>query len=327
MTDTVPLNVHGQPRILSRFDATSTARQVVDGIDLTGQRALVTGGGGGIGAAIVAALAGAGADVLIGDVALDAAQAMADAINAALPAPRVSARRLDLASLSATRDFAAALVHQGHPLDILINNAGVMAPPLSRTADGHELQFGVNFLGHFVLTRALMPLLVAGGGARVVSVSSIGHRRAGIQWDDPNYLTRPYDRWEAYGQSKTACALFAVALNARQSGRGVFANAMNPGGSMTGLQRYMSQDELRAMGWLDADGKLPAHWRTPEQCAATSVWLATAPDLAGVGGRYFEDCAEAPPRDPAVPMKGLMPHAVDPVDAARLWDIAERLVG
>ena len=332
-TTTTParLNVHGQPRILSRFDARSTAAEVVEGMDLSGQRALVTGGGGGSGAEIVRALAGAGAEVLIADVALDAAQATADAINSALPQPRVTARALDLGSLATTRAFADALVDEGQSwpggLDILVNNAGVMAPPLSRTTDGHELQFGVNFLGHFVLTRGLLPLLRAGGGARVVSVSSIGHRRAGIQWDDPDYNTRPYDRWEAYGQSKTACALLAVALNARHSGAGVFANAMNPGGSMTGLQRFMTEAELRDMGWIDADGNLPAHWRSPGQCAATSVWLATAPGLAGIGGRYFEDCAEAAPRDPALPMKGLMPHAVDPVDAARLWELAEMMVG
>lgn len=322
-----PLNVHGQPRILSRFDATTTANQVVDGLDLRGKRALVTGGGGGIGAAIVAALARAGAEVLIGDVALDGAEATTAAVNRDLPEPRVTVQRLDLASLAATRDFATGLVDQGHKLDILINNAGVMAPPLSRTAEGHELQFGVNFLGHFVLTRALMPLLAAGGGARVVSVSSIGHRRAGIFWDDPDSLARPYDKWDAYGQSKTACALFAVALNTRHGADGVHANAMNPGGAMTGLMRFMSDSELRAQGWIDDQGRNPAHWRTPQQCAATSVWLATAPELAGVGGRYFEDCAEAPPQDPARPMKGVMPHAVDPADAARLWDLAQEMTG
>lgn len=328
MTATAPkslLNVHGQPRIFSRFDTTTVAAEVVADLDLTGQRALVTGGGGGIGAEIVRALAGAGAEVLIADVALDGAQATAAAINDALPAPRVAVRHLDLASLAATRAFARDLVAEGRALDILVNNAGVMAPPLTRTADGHELQFGVNFLGHFVLTRAVMPLLQAGGGARVVSVSSIGHRRSGILWDDPDYLVRPYDRWEAYGQSKTACALFAVALNERHSADGVFANAMNPGGSMTGLQRFMTDAELRAQGWVDADGKFPAHWRSPAQCAATSVWLATDPGLKGIGGRYFEDCAEAAPHDPALPMKGLKAFAVDPADAVRLWDLAEAM--
>lgn len=327
MTQPSPLNVHGQPRILSRFDTTSTAAEVVAGLDLSGKRALVTGGGGGIGAAIVEALAGAGAEVLIGDVALDSAQATAARINAGLPAPRVTAAQLDLGSLAATRAFAAGLVAQGHRLGILINNAGVMAPPLGRTADGHELQFGINFLGHFVLTLGLMPLLAAEGGARVVSVSSIGHRRAGIFWDDPDFLSRPYDKWDAYGQSKTACALFAVALDARHRADGVRANSMNPGGSMTGLQRFMSETELRAQGWVNDEGKQPAHWRTPEQCAATSVWLATAPDLADVGGRYFEDCSEAPPQDPGRPMKGLMPHAVDAGDAARLWDLALKMTG
>ncbi|MCC5986183.1 MAG: SDR family NAD(P)-dependent oxidoreductase [Pararhodobacter sp.] len=322
---TNPLNVFGQKRIFSRFDTTTTAAEVVADLDLSGQRALVTGGGSGIGAEIARALAGAGAEVMVADVAIDSAEKTAGAINATLPAPRVCAGQLDLGSLAATRAFARGLVAEGRPLGILVNNAGVMAPPLTRTTDGHELQFGVNFLGHFVLTREVLPLLRAEGGARVVSVSSIGHRRSGIQWDDPDYHVRPYDRWEAYGQSKTACALFAVALNARHSTDGVFANAMNPGGSMTGLQRFMTDAELRSQGWIDKEGKFPAHWRSPEQCAATSVWLATAPELRNVGGRYFEDCAEAAPHDPALPMKGLNPFAVDPADAARLWDLAEAM--
>lgn len=321
------LNIHGLPLVRSRWDTTSTAAEVLAGIDLTGRRALVTGGAGGIGAAIVGALAAAGAEVLIADVALGAAQATADAINTALPAPGVTARRLDLASIAATRAFAAELVAEARPFDILINNAGVMAPPLTGTADGHELQFGLNLLGHFVLTTGILPLLVADGGARVVSVSSIGHRRAGIFWDDPDWQTRPYDKWDAYGQSKTGGALLAVALEERFGHKGVHANAMNPGGSMTGLQRFMTEAELRAQGWLSAEGKFPAHWRTPEHCAATSVWLATAPELDGIGGRYFEDCAEAPPHDPARPMKGVKPYALDRADASRLWDLATAMTG
>ena len=324
-TATSDLNVLGQPRIRSRFDTTTTAAEVVEGLDLTGKRALVTGGGGGIGVEIARALASAGAEVLIADIALEAAQGVADAINADYGGARVSAKRLDLASLGTVRGFAADLVAAEAPLDILINNAGVMAPPLTRTTEGHELQFGINFLGHYVLTRGLMPLLRAESGARVVSVSSIGHRRSRIQWDDPDYRTRDYDRWEAYGQSKTACALFAVALTDHHARDGVTCNTMNPGGSMTGLQRFLTPEELRAQGWIDADGKVLSRWRSPAQCAATSVWLATAPELAGIGGRYFEDCTEAAPHDPAIPMKGLHAYALDAGDAERLWQLAEAM--
>ena len=313
------------PRIRSAFDAASTAADVVRGLDLTGRTALVTGGGSGIGQEITRALAGAGARVIIGDVDDEKSTAAAEEIGRHSGAA-VTARHLDLASLNSVREFAAAQLDEAPRLDILINNAGVMAPPLARTREGHELQLGINYLGHFLLTRLLEPALIAAGGARVVSVSSIGHRRSDFNFDDPDYRTRPYDRWEAYGQSKTGCALLAVALTARLGRRGVTANAVNPGGSMTGLQRYLTDDELRAQGWIDSEGHINARWRTPAQCAATSVWVATAPELAGIGGRYFENCAEAEPWRPEQPMKGVRDYALSPANAARLWEHSERLV-
>ncbi|MBF9033750.1 SDR family NAD(P)-dependent oxidoreductase [Rhodobacterales bacterium HKCCE2091] len=315
------LNAWGQPRITSRFDDQTTAAEVLAGVDLAGRTAMVTGGAGGIGKEIARALAGAGASVVIADVDIEAA-----ALTAGELSGDVRAERLDLADLAATRDFAARFVESRQPLDILVNNAGVMAPPLKRTADSHELQLGINHLGHAALTLGLMPALKAAGGARVVCVSSIGHRRSDVIYDDPDYLTRPYDRWEAYGQSKTACALFAIALNARVSGDGVYVNAMNPGGSMTGLQRFLTQEELRALGWIDADGTPLARWHSPEQCAATSVWLATSDDLNGIGGRYFEYCQEAVKWVPDGPMAGVQPH-LNAENAERLWSLTEHLLG
>ena len=320
------LNAFGQERIRSRFGAETTAAEAVAGRDLSGRTAIVTGGGGGIGVEIVRALAGAGAAVIIADVDADAAGATAISINAGIGRDTVSVAKVDLASLASAKSFADEFLETGRSLDILVNNAGVMAPPLRRTTEGHELQLGINHLGHFRMTTGLLPALRADGGARVVCVSSIGHRLSDIIYDDPDYLTRPYDRWEAYGQSKTACALFALALNTRTSGDGVFVNTMNPGGSMTGLQRHVSGEDQRRLGWIDEDGNINARWRSSAHCAATSVWIATAPETEGVGGRYFEDCNESAQWHPDRPMNGVHPHIADPENAGRLWYLTERLI-
>lgn len=318
-------NYFGEDLITSEFGMSSTALEVVANRDLSGRNAIVTGGAGGIGFEITRALASAGAAVVIADVDIGAASAAAARINAETGRQSVVGQEIDLASFASVDAFADSYLTAGEGLDILINNAGVMAPPLKRTAEGHELQLGVNHLGHYKLTMGLMPALRAGAGARVVCVSSIGHRRSDIHYDDPDYLTRPYDRWEAYGQSKTACALIAIALNARFSGEGVFVNTMNPGGSMTGLQRYLTQEELFEQGWVDAEGNPVSRWRSPAQCAATSVWIATAPQTEGVGGRYFEACNESPPWHPDRPMNGVREH-INPTNAERLWELTQRLV-
>lgn len=329
MTETlVPesLNFRGDALVTSRFGSETTASEVVAGLDLGGKRAVVTGGGSGIGVEVVRSLALAGAEVRIADVDAAAAQKTADSVNAEAGSQRVDVARVDLASFASVEGFASAMCDDGKALDFLINNAGVMAPPLLRTAEGHELQLGVNHLGHHKLTMGLMPLLRAGSGARVVCVSSIGHRRADIQYDDPDYLSRPYDRWEAYGQSKTACALSALALNTRFAGDGVFVNTMNPGGSMTGLQRHMTDEDLRQMGWVDEGGNVNARWRSPAQCAATPVWIVTAPEMDGIGGRYFEACNESAPWSEDAPMNGVHKHINDD-NAARFWELTQKLVG
>lgn len=297
--------------ITSRFGAASTAAEVVAGLDLGGRRALVTGAAGAMGREIARALHGAGAEVVAADVE-------------PVCLPGIAARRLDLASLAAVRRFAAEW--GAAPLDMLIANAGIMACPLARSAEGHEMQFAVNHLGHWLLAVLLRPALAAAaqrhGEARIVTVSSIAHRRSGIRFEDIDYHTRPYDRWEAYGQSKTACALMAVAATARFAAEGITCNTLNPGGAFTGLMRHLSPEELRAQGWLDENGRVPARWRSPAQGAATATWAATAPELRGIGGRYFEDCREAPPWDPAQPLRGVQPHALDPAIAERLWEVS-----
>ncbi|HWT52354.1 MAG TPA: oxidoreductase, partial [Caulobacter sp.] len=218
------------------------------------------------------------------------------------------------------------------PIDILVNNAGVMACPLSRTVDGLEMQIGTNHFGHFLLSTLLAPNLVAaarasGRRSRLASLSSIGHRRSGIHFDDPNYQTRPYDKWEAYGQAKTANSLFAVGFDKRFKDQGVNANAVMPGGIMTPLQRHMTLDEQRAMGWLDENDQPREGFKTPEQGAATSVWAAVGAELEGVGGLYLEDCNQAVPWSQERPWAGVMPHALDPEAADRLWDLSIAITG
>jgi NAD(P)-dependent dehydrogenase (short-subunit alcohol dehydrogenase family) len=306
--------------VTSRFDASSTAKEVVAGLDLRGRTAIVTGGAGSMGREIGTALRTVGATVVLADIEAAPLREAADAIGA-------EAALLDLASLTAIRRFAA---EWNRPLHMLINNAGVMACPERRTAEGHELQFGVNYLGHWLLATSLAPAMEAGAqrigeAARVVSVSSIAHRRSDIHWDDVDYRARPYERWEAYGQSKTACALLAIAATERMSSLGIVCNALNPGGAMTGLMRHLSTEEMRANGWLDEEGRPPARWRSAAQCAATATWAATAPELRNIGGLYLEECREAEPADPARPMQGVLPHARSASNAHRLWDLSEAM--
>jgi NAD(P)-dependent dehydrogenase (short-subunit alcohol dehydrogenase family) len=315
--------------IRSRFGAFTPARIVAGDHDLSGRNAIVTGGASGIGLETARALALAGADVMLAVRDRVAGEKAAVAINESVGADRVVAGTLDLASLSSVGSFVDAWGDQ--PLDILINNAGVMATPLLYTAEDLELQIGTNHFGHFVLTlglsRALMNAAEEDRTARVVVLSSIGHRRSGIHWDDIHYRRRPYDKWEAYGQSKTANSLFAVGYSERFEEHGVTANAVMPGGIMTPLQRYLSKEEMVGMGWMDDEGVVREGFKTPEQGASTSVWAAVGEELEGIGGLYLEDCAEAPPWSETNPMKGVMPYAIDPDDADRLWAVSEETTG
>ena len=205
-----------------------------------------------------------------------------------------------------------------------------MACPLSYTTDDLEMQIGTNHFGHFALgvglARALMNGAAAGRSARLVSLSSIGHLRSAMNFEDPNYRHRDYDKWSAYGQSKSANALFAVGFNARMKDRGVNANSVMPGGIMTPLQRHLPREEQVAMGWFDAEGKPMVGFKTPAQGASTSVWAAVSDELEGVGGLYLENLAEAGPYQPGNRF-GVMPHALDAEAAERLWALSEETTG
>ena len=279
----------------TQFGAKSTALEVIAGHDLHGKNTIVTGGASGIGVETVRALAAAGAHVTLAARNKTGADEVAADVRASTGSDAVEVAILDLASLASVRAFVDAYLATGRPLNILINNAGVMATPFSHTADGFEMQFGTNHMGHFALTTGLLPALKAARPARVVSLTSIGHRRSDIVWDDINFERRPYDPWAAYGQSKTANALFAIALTHHYTADGITSNAVMPGGIMTGLQKHMSDDEKRALGWIDEHGTPNPRFKNTEQGAATSIYAAVSDDLEGKGGLYLEDCAIAKP--------------------------------
>ena len=312
-------------RITTGFDATSTAAQVVEGVDLHGKRAVVTGGSSGIGVETARALAGAGADVTLAVRNPEAGQKVADTI-AADTGSSVTVGRLDLTDLESISDFVAAW---SGPLHVLINNAGVMAPPdLQLTPAGWEIQFATNHLGHFALAYGLHDALAAGGNSRIVSLTSNGHLMSPVLFDDINFAHHPYDEWVAYGQSKTADALFAICGSAHWSSDGITVNAVHPGAvAETALSRYMDAEVLRQ---LRAGGTYS--YKTPAQGAATSVLVATSPLLEGIGGRYFEDCSEAEPVDGdqaelRARRSGVAAYARDPELAERLWDVSVTAVG
>jgi len=315
--------------ITSPYGAFTSARAVVEGHDLSGKTAIVTGGATGIGIETCKALAEAGAEVVIAVRKPDLAEAAVAEVNKTARGAKASWSMLDLADLASVRAFAERW--GGRPLHILINNAGVMACPLSYTADDLEMQVGTNHFGHYLLAVLLAPALEKGAAvgrtARVVALSSIGHRRSGVNFEDIHYRTRPYDKWEAYGQSKTANALFAVGFHQRLKDRGITANAVMPGGIMTPLQRHLPREEMIAFGWMDETGKLNDRFKTPEQGASTSVWAAVGPELEGVGGLYLENCAEAAPWSKENPFEGVMPYALDPEAADRLWRVSQETTG
>lgn len=306
-----------QQPIGSGFGPESTAAEVLTGIDLTGRLAVVTGGYSGIGLETTRALAGAGATVVV------PARRPDQAATAVAGIERTEVDALDLADLDSVRDFADRFTASGRGIDILVNGAGVMACPETRIGPGWELQFAVNHLGHFALVNRLWPALR--DGARVVAVSSAAHRRSGIRWDDVE-LRDGYDKWIAYGQSKTANVLFALHLDTLARQRGVRAFSLHPGGILTPLQRHLPLAEQVAMGWIDADGNPKVAFKTTEQGAATQVWAATSPALAGAGGVYCEDCDIAP-LSAGADSPGVREHAVDPSQARRLWRLSAERTG
>ncbi len=296
-----------------------SAEEVVAGLDLRGRTILVTGVSSGLGVETARVLANAGATVVGGVRDIEKARE-------ALAGTKIELGRLDLASLASVREFAAWFDARHAALNVLVNNAGIMACPRGRTADGFELQFGTNHLGHFLLTALLVPKLLAGAPSRVVSVSSGGHRIAGVDLDDPNFERGEYSPWVAYGRAKSANALFAVALDRRLRARGVRANSVHPGVIMTALGRHLTAETLKEMTDRAASAG-PMKWKPVSHGAATQVWAAVSPELDGVGGRYLEDVRIAEPMRADTDASGVAAHALDPQIAAKLWTLSEKLVG
>ncbi|MDI2035441.1 SDR family NAD(P)-dependent oxidoreductase [Paenarthrobacter nitroguajacolicus] len=315
-----------QRPIGSGFGHGSTAMEVIEGINLRGRTAIVTGGYSGLGLETVRALVSAGADVTVPARRLEHARSV---LAEAGLSEDVHVEHMDLADQESVKEFAARYVAEHDKLDILINNAAIMASPEQRVGPGWEAQFATNHLGHYTLVNTLWPALKASGNARVVSLSSTGHKISSIRFDDFNF-NAGYDKWQAYGQAKTANALFAVELDHLGRDSGVRAFAVHPGGIMTELQRHLPKEEMVAAGWMDAEGNVREGFKTPEQGAATSVWAATSEALNGKGGVYCEDCDIANPTDKASPLaryQGVDAHAVDKADARKLWALSAELTG
>ena len=311
---------------MTSFGASTTTDDVLAGVDLQGRRFFVTGASAGLGEETARALAAHGAAVTMAVRDLDRGAAAVGRIRATVPGADLEVRELELASLASVRACADGFLADHDRLDVLVNNAGVMACPFGTTADGFELQFGTNHLGHFLLTNLLAPALVAAAPARVVSLSSRGHRFSDVDLDDPNFEQTPYEPWVGYGRAKTANVLFAVGLDRRFADRGVRAFAVHPGSIGTELGRHLTDESLATLVASMPAGQ-EVKWKSVPEGAATSVWAATASELDGRGGLYLEDCGVAEPTvDPAAPV-GVRPYALDPDRAAALWELSERLVG
>ncbi len=310
----------------SGFGAATTASEVIKGHDLSGKTAIVTGGYAGLGLETTKTLPAAGAQVIVPVRDPEKARRTLASV------PGVELGALDLMDPSSIDAFAEKFLGSGRALHLLINNAGIMANPLTRDARGYESQFSTNHLGHFQLTARLWPALKKANGARVVELSSRGHMRGAVDFDDPNFERREYEKWAAYGQSKSANILFVLALDARGAAHGVRAFAVHPGGIITDLAKHMSPEEIRATGHVDDQGRPiidPSRgMKSVEQGAATTIWCATSSQLDDKGGVYCENCdiAQAVPADSKEP-SGVRPWATNPEFADRLWTLSEKLTG
>ncbi|MEU0725115.1 SDR family NAD(P)-dependent oxidoreductase [Streptomyces sp. NPDC006140] len=317
------MTISDQQPFDSPFSAAGTAEDVLAGFDLSGRTALVTGGYSGLGLETARGLAAAGARVIVPARRLGVARAALADVDGCDVIP------MDLADLDSVRAAAVQLNNSLDRLDLLMAVAGVMATPERRVGPGWESQLAVNHFGHFALACELYPLLAAAGGARVVVNSSAGHALTDIRWHDPHFRTG-YDKWLAYGQAKTANALFAVQLDALGRTDGVRAFALHPGKIITGLQREMTLQEQIERGWVDEHGDvIGAGFKTPSQGAATGLWAATSPLLDGRGGLYLEDCDVARVSAPGAPMDdgGVRAYAIDSGAAERLWDLSVAATG
>jgi len=307
-----------------KYDRNSTTTDVLNGIDLSGKTALVTGASTGLGAETARALAACGADVTLVARSVNKLSKVAESIQ--LETGRLpETATLELDKPATIRSFAADWLGRHRKLDILINNAGIMAPPLTRTAEGWESQFATNHLGHFLLTNLLSDAIKAAGKARVVNLSSAGHWYSTVDLDDPNFQNRDYDAFQAYGQSKTANIWFAMELARRWADRGVTSFAVHPGGIQTELGRNLEPELAKRFEQLIEEH--PDIWKTVPQGAATSCWAATSPELNGKTGLYLEDCHISEPGGEDMLDGGYVPHAYDADGAKQLWTLSNDLLG
>lgn len=309
------------------FDKESTSNDVVQGADLTGKTVLITGASGGLGAETARALASVGANVTLAARDISKVESVAESIRNSGVAGKIEVTALELTSLDSVRGCAKRFLAENDRLDILINNAGLMGCELTRTAEGWELQLATNHIGHFLLTCLLVPALRSAAPARIVNLSSAGHRLGDMDFDDPHFETRDYDKWLAYGQSKTANILFTRELDRRLCARGVRAIAVHPGMIMTELGRHLTPEDVQdLMSRADPEAGRPT-FKSIEQGAATSCWVASAAELDNQGGLYCEDCHVAEEKVDGASISGISPHAINPESALRLWTLSESWVG
>ena len=321
---------------MSTFGRDSTTDEVLDGIDLSGCRVVITGAASGLGRESARALAAHGASVTLLARNKGRAEGAVAEVAASVPGADLRAGVADLGDLDSVRSFAEAFLAGGDAIDVLLNNAGVMATPFGHTADGFETQFGTNHLGHFLLTALLFPALRHAGAPRVVTLSSAGHSRSDVDLDDPNFETTPYSAWVAYGRSKTANALFALELATRAGPSGLLSFSVHPGAIITDLGRHLDDELMREMidfararsAASGGEGAPARHlnFKTVEAGAATQVWAAIAPGLEAHNGAYLADCGLGVlGADPGV--NGFMAYLLDDDHAAALWALSEQLVG
>ncbi|CAF0821491.1 unnamed protein product [Brachionus calyciflorus] len=318
-----------------QFNAKSTAMEVIEGHNLTGYEIIVTGASSGIGVETARALAKAGATVVLAARDMNKLKQVADDLKKTTGNNKIEIEKLELDSLESVNEFVKRYLAKNRPLNILINNAGVMGCPFSHTKDGFELQFGTNHIGHFALTLGLIPALKRGAKSngrksRVINLTSLGHVLSDVDLKDPNFKSRAYDPWAAYGQSKTANVLFSVALTKLYSCQGIYSNAVHPGGIATDLQRHMSHEEKHRLGIIDKDGNYIPGFKTIEQGASTSVWAAVAIELEGKGGMYLENCGYSKLQennfDAFQTQSGHLSYAIDEKRALELWNLSLELI-
>lgn len=307
--------------------ANTTADEVLQNVDLQEKRFLITGGSGGLGLEAARALASKGGQVILAARDLEKLELARSHILQGSPSASVDILQLDLASLDSVREAAQAFLEKYDKLDVLINNAGVMACPLLRTQDGFEMQFGVCHLGHFLFSGLLMPALLTATTARIVNLSSAGHQLADVDFDDPNFLTRDYDKWLSYGQAKSANILFSVALTQRLQKKGVTSNAVHPGAiADTDLARHMAAEDFEALMAMQPAGA-EMKFKSLQAGAATTAWAATSSSLDGMGGLYLEDCQVGQENDSTEQVSGYRSRVMNVSAADRLWKLSEQLVG